>query len=116
MFKERSSGSATVRPPVCSPSQDFYLCFAVRFLAVYSPSCCLARPLSSLGSCEDLCEVMGVKRKGSDKQRGRWGDLGQEVPMVASECLSADSSLTHPLRPLSRQLSCFPRSQPSLLS
>lgn len=55
----------------------------------------------------------GVKCKGSDKQRGTWSDFGQEALVVASAGLSADPALTHPLRPLSGWLLCFPR--PSLL-
>lgn len=58
----------------------------------------------------------GVTCKGNDKQRGTWSDFGQEALVVASAGLSADPALTHPLRPLSDWLLCFPRPQPSLLS
>ena len=59
---------------------------------------------------------MGVECKGSGNQRGRWGDLGQEVPAVASKGLSADPGPTHPQSPLSWGLSHLPRPLPSLLS
>lgn len=88
----RTSASALLFPPYLCPLHILF-----------------SGPLSSLGSWEDLCKAMGVERKGSGSQRGRWGDLGQEVPAVASKCLSAGPSPTHARRPLSRGLSHLPR-------
>lgn len=106
----------TLSALVCSPSQDFCLGLAVPSLALSTPHRVLWPDPRPYWVPSRTCEVMGIKRKGSDKQRSRWGDLGQEVPTVAFTCLSADPGLTHPLRPLSRRLSRFPRPQPSLLS